>query len=200
MPGVLELQLGANALKPVSADDPAATRPPKGGKSIGFALSVDQLKAVTATLRATERRAAPSRGGEKTRSPQLTSPTRVVTEARGRLRRTPGKAGRPGAAVGAALASAADKENARQARPRVPRGPSLKRSSGELPHGPARAQEGRPSRLSPRRADAGRWRATTRRVVDDMVDARSDAEGEGDGDRAGPALSPPRVAPSLLPP
>ena len=106
MPGVLELQLGASALRPV---DSAAQGGgvPKGGKAHAGVLTLEQLLAATATLKPT-----PRGGKGQGDAEPLTSPSHAaraeVAKARGRLRKTSSDAV---AAKASVPAPKVDKEN-----------------------------------------------------------------------------------------
>ena len=86
MPGVLELQLGASALRPVDCAAQGGGVP-KGGKAHAGVLTLEQLLAATATLKPT-----PRGGRGQGDAEPLTSPSHAaraeVAKARGRLRKT----------------------------------------------------------------------------------------------------------------
>lgn len=86
MPGVLELQLGASALRPV---DSAAQGGgvPKGGKAHAGVLTLEQLLAATATLKPTQRGGRGQSDAEPSTSPSHAARAEVA-QARERLRKT----------------------------------------------------------------------------------------------------------------
>jgi hypothetical protein len=109
MPGVLELQLGASALRPVdsAAQGGGVPNVPKGGKAHAGVLSLEQLLAATATLKPTRRGARPHSDAEPLASPSYAARVEVA-KARGRLRKAPTDAV---AAKAPAPAPTIDKEN-----------------------------------------------------------------------------------------
>ena len=107
MPGVLELQLGAAALRSV---DSAAQGGgvPKGGKAHAGVLSLEQLLAATATLKPTQRGGRPQTDAAPSASPSHAARVEVA-KARGRLRKAPTDAA--AAAKAPVHAPTIDKEN-----------------------------------------------------------------------------------------
>ena len=87
MPGVLELQLGASALRPVDSATQGGGVP-KGGKAHAGVLSLEQLLAATATLKPTQRGGRAQSDAEPLASPSHAARVEVA-KARGRLRKAP---------------------------------------------------------------------------------------------------------------
>jgi len=87
MPGVLELQLGASALRPVEESAAQCGGVPKGGKAHAGVLTLEQLLAATATLKPTQRGGRGQGDAEPLTSPSHAARAEVAN-ARGRLRKT----------------------------------------------------------------------------------------------------------------
>ena len=96
MPGVLELQQGASALRRHVDSAAQGDGVPKGGKAHAGVLSLEQLRAATATLRPTQHSAQQSARPQSDAEPSgsgSASPSHAarveVAKARGRLRKAP---------------------------------------------------------------------------------------------------------------
>lgn len=131
MVGVQQLQMGAQALKPLSP----STKVPKGGKSVGFTLSIDELLAATATLRKTS-------DDKTTRAelPVAASPSQAAraeaAAARSRLRKSVvGSSKAAQVPVSQAVMTATDKENAPACN-----SPAKVRTAGKAGRSPRRAR------------------------------------------------------------
>lgn len=212
MIGVQQLQMGAQALRPLSP----SSKVPKGGKSVGFTLSIDELRAATATLRKTGGD-KPSRAG----LPVAASPSQAAraeaAAARGRLRRSVvGGSKAVQLPVPQAATRATDKENApacnspakvRTAGKAGKAGRSPRRARRELGGGLARPTQPKPPtqvlRAVPQPQRSQPWRAVAEAPSlaggIEFFDADEDEDGDDANASAGrAAVPPPRRA--VIPP